>query len=428
MKKVLLFFSTFLVASLSLANEGYQVEKFGMSCERIKNNIESLKQFKDSIISKASNVFTQETNGQEILNLQAKNDSVFKWSSEIIELSKKRFDAQPNDTFPKLAVQTVDECCQEYFKAISKNVQTIKELTNESIEIDTYSIHVLDSCHQVLLDIKNNFTGDVSKANEVTTSEQAAETESTNGKDYLVYIILGVLVLCILFLVFVIISLKQLGKTLQSQRKRLKGVYDRLEVIESWHEKQKQQQDNNKNAPKKNGTTSATPNPCTVDVQKLEKRLSRLEQKMTAMSTKNERSLFDELNSDTEPNTTQEVRPTEKPQVPDNKLPSKPKAKPLYAQVQNNGNFKVYEDDKQQAFFVITPDEPGAGTGTFTLKELNAETKREAIDNRNGYLGPACDIESISGNAMDIKVIEPGKVVRTGNDWRVSKKAKIALV
>lgn len=100
----------------------------------------------------------------------------------------------------------------------------------------------------------------------------------------------------------------------------------------------------------------------------------------------------------------------------------------LFAQLQSDGTFKIYEEDKETAFYIIEPDSSSKTSGVFTLKELTPESEKSAIDNRNNLLFMACDIEQTTNNPKRIKVEAYGIAEKNGNKWHVKEKAKISLV
>lgn len=122
--------------------------------------------------------------------------------------------------------------------------------------------------------------------------------------------------------------------------------------------------------------------------------------------------------------------PTEKKETTEtNKATqSKPNVPPLYAQLQSDGTFRVYDNDNRNSFYLIFPSSNGASTGTFTLKEMDEATLLSAIEGRAQLLDPACVTIKTELKPRKIEVNEHGSVSKQGNIWRIESQAKISLV
>lgn len=81
--------------------------------------------------------------------------------------------------------------------------------------------------------------------------------------------------------------------------------------------------------------------------------------------------------------------------------------------------------DRRSIYEITIPN--GGEQAHFTVVD-NKELHEYAIQNRERLLKDACDFEISSSQHTRIEVVKPGKLLKNGNSWQITEKAKIKFV
>lgn len=423
MKKYIIFLlALFFCLGVSSENSHPSKEELKASCREIQNKLNMLKSLKDSIICEQINKLKElkDTNFVSI-ELEKSNVKIFEGFQEILEMIPDVYARDTSDNIALIQFEYLVKSYSNYCTAIFKDGSRTISISNDfrkTIE------DINKSIHKIKKELDPNENEDVE-----TSIEDPTKTDNPEGINFIIWILLALIILLyvivVVFAFFVKNEFKNSGKE-TSEALESSGNIINLRITNL---QEKIDKLNIYNGFK--GVLSNTASSHNMRQHELNNLKKELQEEINEVKT--------ELKKITETSTHLQGEGCSKNSMsigqgeeshsnkPQNNTIT-PNIKGLFAQLQSDGTFKTYDEDKETAFYIIMPDSSSKTTGTFSLKELTPESMKTAIDDRNNLLYKACDIEQTTTNPRRIKVEASGIAEKEGNKWCVKEKAKISLV
>jgi len=380
-----------------------------------------LKSLKDSIICEQINKLKElkDTNFVPI-ELENSNVKIFEGFQEILEMIP---DVYARDTIDNIAliqfeylVKSYNNYCAAIFKDGSRTISISNDFRKTIEDINK-------SIHKIKKELDPNENEDVE-----TSIEDPTKTDNPEGINFIIWILLALIILLyvivVVFAFFVKNEFKNSGKKTSNALKLSENINQKIINIQ-----EKIDRLNVNNGFK--GVLSNTASSLSIGQHELNNLKKELQKEINEVKTELKRitETGTQLQGEGSSKNSMSIGQGEvsRPDTPHNNT-IKPNIKGIFAQLQSDGTFKTYDEDKETAFYIIMPDSSSKTTGTFSLKELTPESMKTAIDDRNNLLYKACDIEQTTTNPRRIKVEASGIAEKEGNKWCVKEKAKISLV
>lgn len=432
MKKVLLIVFAYFLAFPAFAGNGtVSVKDLKERCKRVQNDVNILKNQSDNIKNAQISKLKDSGTPYKLDELEQLNDDIINESLELLNIIPEYYLRDTVSNKALIAHDDIISVINDYIK-INYNI-------NREIEIsDSFSISILKEKLRKIHALKEELQAEITGIE--SPIDKGSSLDSVHYREIIIWGGVGLIVLVIFILVYVIISLKKLNSLVDNHDYILKGKdsynletdIKNLKMDVSSLKNANGEDKGNKRHNQNNSINNYLNSKELIEglliklLPEIRNIVSSQIQDVIGEKIQNPSELG---KNDTSPiiYETEDNNGSIKKEREQKIQPPKPKVKPLYAQLQNNGTFKVYDDDKRTAFFVIIQDSSEASTASFELKELNADDMQSAIANRTTLLTPACDIESITPTPKKIKVLQSGTAIKNGKDWTVKEKAIISL-
>lgn len=397
-------------------NKQPSIEELKSYCKSMQNNLNILESKIDSIhLMQMEKLKELADTAYNINTLKQSNIEIYKGIKEVLKIIP---DVYAEDTTNNIALVQFGVLQESY----NKYCTTIFNDNTISIK-DNFRI-IIEDVSKKINEIKEKLKADESYSDEPLT------VDSREGLSIEIWIILALIILLYVIVITLIISDTKIRNNLTQHI----GIFNKSD--ESINDKIEKLREKIENLPigdsKSRGGRNTSPGSSSIGQNELNELKSELQNKINEVKTELLNKIT-HLNDHSQPDshkvgvTRTECSDTIYSNTPQNST-AKPAVKGLYAQLQENGSFKTYDDDRNNAFYIITPNFSSETTGEFFLKELTPETAMAAIDGRNSLLIPACEIINTSGNSRRVKMESPGIAEKRGNEWYVKEKAKISLV
>lgn len=395
-------------------------EELKVECKKMKNGINSIESKIDSIHYKQiEKLSEQKDTNYSIDSLKLSNVEIYREIREILQMIPVVYAKDTTDNTALLQFQKLVGLYQKYYSATFNGTDTVISISGDfKTTINTVSLG-LSEINETL---KPYYDDSLESSDEETIEDYSSE-----GFSHEIWIIFALIFVLFVLEIMLIVSNRNINRILSTVNLTLDEIYDpvarkvripredkpiensrfkpeRVSIVESHNIGQKEFE-------KIKSNLLDEINVLKEELDNVKKTLSQhiSESKSLNLLEKEQSSIIAHSNEVNSPTT-------------------KPVVKGLYAQLQENGIFKIYDSDRQNAIYIITPKPSSETIGEFSLKTLSLETAKAVIENRQLLLMPACEIMYTSANPQQIKVESPGIVEKIGNEWRVKEKARISIM